>query len=75
MITIEQVPMWGVDHRRRGHIVLQSQSHWITTACGTFTPSYKLTPKLPAKICAKCRAALAKLGPPQPYTEEMRESA
>jgi hypothetical protein len=63
MITIEQVPMWGID-RGIGHIVLRSDTRWTSTACGVHGTGYSLTKRQPKKICSKCRAALNQLKAP-----------
>lgn len=81
VMTLERVPMWGLAPLRGlagpnvGHIVLSSDTRWTRTACGIYGTGFTLSPQLPGRICAKCRAQLPKLGQPQPTTEPLAESA
>lgn len=58
MVTIDQVPMFAV-MSGIGHVLMRTNGDMEWWACGTVSwGSDKRTPKRPARICRKCRAAL-----------------
>lgn len=60
MVPIEQVPRWYMSCGI-GHAVVSVGSHGVYTACGSlWFGAYSELKKRPKRICAKCRAALAK---------------
>ncbi len=68
MIAIEDVPMWTVDHRNIGHIVMMRKHGWIFTACDSAGLSFgDPTQERPKRICRRCRAKLKTLSltPPE----------
>jgi len=63
MITIEDVKMWAIEKKRKysyGHIVCSRRDYWVTTLCGTWSPSYdKITEQKEFDfICKKCQARM-----------------
>ena len=57
--TVEDVPAWMID-KGVGHIIAgPALSGWALWACGTITPCSTIETTIPARICRKCRAALA----------------
>jgi hypothetical protein len=57
-ISVEQVPMWLMLGKTGHALRAVVPCGWFHTACGTLTPNGQETPKLPTRICGKCRKQL-----------------
>lgn len=62
-MKIENIQMWVTGSGGIGHIVTRTDTRWTHTACGSLIIGGELEPRLPKRICGKCRAVLGKLKP------------